>query len=242
MFHYIFSKSNRWAVALTIASAFTAAATVAQAGTVDVKYLGYKGGTIYTNLGNGGAGAFQWEKVSGSGLPFPDGNQFISFCIDIFEHIKTTGVTSYNVVDPAAAPNNYAMVADKAGLLSHWFGKYYQGNTLDQWTKNEARAFQMGVWEIVFDDLNLIGDVFAGSFFVNGPNTARALAQNWFDDLTWKTGKTLDLVAMSTPSGPAVGRYQDQIVVVPVPAAVYPGLILLTGLAASRKLRQRQSA
>ena len=207
------------------------------ADTVDVKFLGLKGGSIQTNLGSGGAGAFKWEKLSGSSLPFEDGSHFLSFCIDIFEHVKT-GPRTYNVVDPSDAPNSMMMGSAKAELMSHWFGAYYKGHSWNDWTKNEARAFQMGVWEIVYEDLNLIGDLSNDSFFIDGPESVRATSQSWFDDASWRTGKTLQLLAMSSPSGDATDRMQDQIVVVPVPAALTAGLPLLAGLGLIRKMRE----
>ena len=232
----------QWAAVLTVLTVFSVAQTATYADTVDVQFLGLKGGAIDTNLGNGGAGAFKWKKISGSALPYADDSEFLSFCIDIFEHVNTSGPSTYNVVDPADAPNNLMMGAAKAGLMSHWFGSYYKGNSWDNWTSSEARAFQMGVWEIVYEDLNLIGDLFNTnhSFYINGPESVRSVAQDWFNDVTWRTGNTLSLAAISSPSGDATGRYQDQIVVVPLPAAFAAGLPLLGGLGLARRVRGRR--
>lgn len=231
------ANNRRRAAILALPVILMALQVAVHADTVDVQFIGLKGGSIQTNLGSGGAGAFKWEKISGSSLPIADGDHFLSFCIDIFEHVKT-GPRTYNVVDPSDAPNSIMMGSAKADLMSHWFGTYYKGDSWSDWTKKEARAFQMGVWEIVYEDLSLIGNLSSDSFYINGPLTVRATAQDWFDDASWRTGNTLSLMAMSSPSGDATDRMQDQILVVPVPAALTAGLPMLVGLGLIRKMRQ----
>lgn len=206
----------------------------AHAGTVDVEYQGLKGGSISTNLGGGGAGAFKWKMISGTSLPYAVGSTFLSFCIEIQQNIKTSGISTYDVVMPANAPNDgfTNMGAAKADLMAHWFGKYFKGNSWSNWTTDEAKAFQMGVWEIVYENLSNIGNVTNTShaFYITGSSTAKTLAQSWFNDATWKTGNKLALKAMSSPHGNATGKYQDQIVVVPLPLAAYSALPILGAL------------
>lgn len=253
--------------AVTIGAASAARAT--PVGTLNVTLDGYRGGTFDTSIEDGGAGAFRWKNVSGSaaGMPTyaPDGT-FLSFCIELRENISLGSTYSYSVVPPAEAPelNGGAgpMGTARAGLLGSWFTSYYMGHTWSDWgaTTNDQKlntmAFQLGIWEIIYetdtlDPLNPTNSSFRvdnypyninGNFYVKNQEDAAELADDWLDNGTWWTLAPTTLGAMSSPvwggnsyEGP---NLQDQVfAMAPAPAAAGPiaALAALLGLAALRR-------
>ncbi len=245
------------AAAFSLAIAGVAASFQANASSVTVDYIGLeKGGnfTAYYNgssMGSGSAGLFKWTMVAEVGddlIEADAGQTFYTFCIEFVEHIKDNNQV-YNLVDQSLAPElngTYpAMGTAKADLMEKWFGSYYDDVLAG--SHKEAMAFQMGLWEIVYEDLALIGanvtDIDSssgnGRFELDSSNeTADTLVETWFGN-NWKSAEQIDLIALSAPSGVATVKLQDQITVaapaaafVPSPVAIIPGtagLIFLVG-------------
>ena len=60
---------------------------------------------------------------------------------------------------------------ERAMMLAKWFGAYYGGHDREDWQRfgsmnkyQVIRAFQLGVWEIMYEDFDAIGDLAAGGF------------------------------------------------------------------------------
>lgn len=171
----------------------------------------------------GFAGFYSWEKTGGGG-PFATGTKFQTFCIELTEFFSTGNTYTVNVVDPLNAPNPGLpvgqMTSAKASLLSELHGRFL--GEVD--TSKEAAAFQVAVWEIVYDTgLKLgagQGQVYIDNASHLNAGTYGALAQYWLNQLNG-TGPQPDLLALSKAG------FQDQIIVNPVPA---PPALVLAGI------------
>jgi len=196
---------------------------------VDMRFDSLTSGTGSYGFSNGltgSGGIFNWTMIDNdklsTGNPFPvaNGDTFIAFCIEIAETIGYGQTVTYESVDPALAPEKNgaftAMGAAKREYMKAWFGNYWQ---TDGWTATEAQAFQLGLWEIIYEDFDLIGalddDDFInpkGNFYTAKNSTAIGLVDDWFDgiDLTVKR----HFFALSTPqTSPATAMKQDQVTV-----------------------------
>lgn len=204
--------------------------------------------TFYNNGGtsNGSGGIFNWtmnnNDVTSTGDPFPvvNGGKFITFCIEILETIPGGATVNYESINLADAPNNNGaqgpMGAAKAALIRAWFGNYWQGEVAN-WTLDEARAFQLGLWEIVYENSGTVGVFSAGggTFYRTGGSTGGVgLAEFWFQNLD--LSKTRHVFALSTPTtNPATAIRQDQVTV-PEPGTM---LLVASGIAAMGWKRRR---
>lgn len=220
------------------AAAVLGLATSAFAGTVDIQLLGVPlfrnfdylvAGDARTSI----AGVVEWQRVGGTEPGEPTG-VFRSVCaeLDQFAHNGT-----YNVIPTADGPVPGAELAAgpmgsaKAELLSKLWAEYWDDANA---SADSAAAFQVGVWEIIYDgDLNL----FAGDFQANYANLGASplfvqLADSWLAGLG-------GLTAMADLRILANERYQDQLVLVPLPSAALAGGLLLAGIAAKSLRRLR---
>lgn len=206
--------------------------------------LGHNVSITHPNAGGtavhygGFAGFYAWEKLSGPG-PLSNGT-FLTMCIELTEFFSSGGTYTVAYADPQNAPdpgNPLSTVghmgAAKAALLSELYGRFL--GLVD--TDKEAAAFQVAVWEIVYDTGLKLGTN-QGQVFIDNANhlnagTYGALAQSWLDQLDG-TGPHMDLLALSKTG------FQDQVVPNPVPAP--PGLVLagigFLGLLGWRQRRQ----
>jgi hypothetical protein len=225
--------------------------TAASAGSITAKITSYTNGyTASYNDGNtatdnwsvrGGAGVFEWQKVSGDPdeqvVMNPDGETFYTFCIEVVEHVRTNTNYTYDLVDPALAPERNrdlpAMGSAAADLLAQWYGTYYQG-VMDSNNTDQVQAFQIGVWEIVYETIagGSTLDNKNGAFKASA-NGATNLAQSWLTSSTWQTdGETLALIAMTNN-----GRQDQLVVATPSPVAFVPGALGMMFLASRRRRR-----
>jgi len=227
--------SRNWLYTVLAWAGVLWASPAAQADSMTIKALGPSdlGQSVsITHPNSGGsaahyggfAGLYSWQKVSGGG-PFAAGATFQTFCIEITETFSTgTTYHNVNVVDPLNAPNPGLpvgpMTTAKAALLSELHGRFL--SLVD--TDKEAAAFQVAVWEIVYDTGLKLG-AGQGQVYVDNANhllanTYGKLAQDWLDQLNG-TGPQPDLLALSKTG------FQDQIIVNPVPA---PPALVLAGI------------
>jgi len=186
----------------------------------DVEYS-IDGGANYSSTQ---AGYFRWTRTGGTYAGPGAAGEYITFCMELTQHIAGGETYDYLVLDPADAPLPSAgMGTDHADRVSELFGRFYA----DDFDAMHAAAFQSAVWELVFDDGLRIDD---GVFRIGGTGDTQTMAQTWLDAIDG-TGPRISLLAMASES------VQDQIFMVPSPAT---GLLLSFGLIASAGRRRRQ--
>jgi hypothetical protein len=177
----------------------------------------------------GAAGCFNWTKTGGTynGVS----GTFDAFCLELTETVQEPNSYTYKVVPLAggAAPDGdgqftFPLSALQADQMSELFGRFRP--TLNAADANACAAFQLAVWEIVYDPnlvLNGVGDSlqFGGGALGVLPQSQALL--NAIDG----TGPRMTLDAFTHPS------VQDQVV--PVPGTL--ALLGLGGLIAGRRRR-----
>jgi len=220
MFHrkrYLCSALAAIAIAATSWSA-------ARADTVTAKLNGVEGGTPYNtfdlHLGSGAAtdsgaitGALQWtvQSVSNPSNTFglAAGNTIDTFCIEITQNVGIGGTYTFTETPSLAnAPTdmqyitnvdvpviNTGMGNTKANLLNELYNEVLEQSFFETLNKDQATAFQLAVWEIVYENSLTSGqtgnanlNLGSGSFYVNnGSNVTSAAiitqAQGWLNGL-----------------------------------------------------------
>lgn len=146
---------------------------------------------------------------------------FRAFCIDLGQNISfgTTYTFSTGPVEGAPVPGGPMGVA-KANLLRELWGRHFTSIS----TNVEGSAFQIAVWEIVFDS-GL--DFSSGVVQVNGNSNVLLTAQGYLASLDGNTNAFAPVYALVSDS--------TQDMLVPAPGAL--ALVGLGGLIAARRRR-----
>ncbi|MCC7407315.1 MAG: hypothetical protein IT442_04540 [Phycisphaeraceae bacterium] len=231
-------KAFRTLVAALVVGVLTVGS--AQAGTVKAHLDGMNGKSVKIKIGSTSmtvmAGVFNWTRVGGTEAGMPTG-QFHTVCIELDQYISFGGTYTYDLINvtdgprPGLAVLGGSMSDTSAELLKKFWAAHYN----EALTSNDkGAAFQIGVWDIVYDEGH---GLFSGNFRANYTSLGTSpvfvqLAQTWLNDLANLT-EMAPLMALSNL------RNQDQLVLVPLPAAAWAGLSVLTVLAAVRKHRHK---
>ena len=154
-----------------------------------------------------------WSKAYAgafSGTFDLNSESFISFCVEVTQHAAAWGAT--------ASYTEASFSSTVAGNLTNLANKYYS-SVSDSLT---SAAFQMAVWEVVLEDGAF--DLTSGAFKVKNSAAAISLAQSWLnginDDSVAATGD-YSLRYLQN------GKYQDMLVLTPVPEPATYGMLLL---------------
>jgi hypothetical protein len=218
---------------------------VARAGTVTPTGHTLGAGSTVTINGLGGnhvtvyAEEFHWTVDTALTDDSRFEPSFDAFCME-FENENDT--TAWAVYDQADMADNVPI--DGAGLgfssfklndqqvtdLSRLFGNYYAGLS----TNNQYAAFQIAIWEIVYENRNNPYDTGSGDVSFTGNSSATSLADTYLATVTAGTGPLTGIVSLA-----AKGQ-QDMIVAVPLPGASLAGLALMAGLAGIGAFRRRR--
>ena len=215
-------RRGAWVVALV---ACLAAGAQARGAYVTAEFQGIWGVQVGFTL-NGTysndtyAGKVFWKTVS-SDAGFS--GVFQTFCLEPNQDLKIGTQYTFNVggIEGAPVPGP-SMGPDKADSVRELWAKF--GDLLD--TKTKAAAFQIAIWDIVYDD------------FTADPSAANTLAQEWLAQLNGlHNKKECPLTALTSQVN------QDQITCfdTPVPPTLaLAGIGLFSLLGYSRPWRQRR--
>ena len=236
------------------------AAAVAPAASADVIVTRLDGqdlglnATISTNYGSNAysvdAGLYEWTTRPGTTLPGLS-SSFSTVCVDLSQYISTGSTYTYQATAVADMPTVGAapsLTGLRVGLLTDLFSKYWdKANDSDK----NAAAFQLAVWEIVYEDLSKPAaglDTDTGKFRANvAGSTADDLADTWLKSLNGSNPGSLGGLSFV---GLVSGTNQDQLTVykpsvtpptptpVPAPAGVVLAAVAL-GAVGLRRTRTR---
>jgi len=230
-------KNMRWCIALAIV---LAGGVSAHADTVVAQLTGVPLSRSFSYSLDGGstwrsdlAGRMVWNRTGGTHVGNPMGS-FFSFCVELTQHVNYNTNYTFNVVPLSQAPDpggmgvGSGMGLTKAEQIRELWGRHYN-SIVDADT---SAAFQIAVWEIVYDSGN---DLLNGSFRARKINNALpawvTLAQTWLNTLDGNGPKPF--LGGLTSTG-----LQDQVYfespAVPLPAAGLGGLALIATLGIRR--------
>jgi len=235
----------------TIAAVVVAASCgAAFADTVQVQYLGAgQGRTIRFDL-NGSrqnvfAGQLEHRFSGGTGIGAGLNGDILTYCTDLMQHVSSSTRT-FDVVDPQYAPGQ-PMGVDRANALRDIYSYADGAQNARGADRDFAAAFQLAVWEIVYDFDSNSGrsslDIESGHFESYRTNGWRLSSdiRNYLDDIFDAIG------SMNARNG--MGLYavvndwkQDQLVemqmeTIPLPSAAGLGFAGLLGVAGTRRRR-----
>ncbi len=251
---------------LIAAAAAVMFASAAQAdtvtGTLANPLAGQQNVTLTVTGVNGGnpigevAGGFNWTGTSGTGVvgnSIAGSGTFRSYCIELTQSVSFGGAANWNVSNLENAPIPTTAFSDlsqhgKADNLRRLFTVVYGINALDPnaLTGDNAAAFQLAVWDIVYDSQEGDGSVTpfslsAGDFVATGSATTLGIANGWLAAINSSISPLAGVYALTSNNGN--GTFQDQVVfvpgggpLVPLPTAALGGLALMSGLVGRRRM------
>ncbi len=224
--------------------------TSALADSVDVDY-------VHTGLGrsvslhlDGGtknvfAGQLYHQMSDGTGAASGLNGEYITFCTEIVQTVSMNA-TEFELVALENAPNTGPMGATKAQAIRDIFayanGSQYTSNS-DGDNKNFVAAFQIAIWEIVYDYDGTLGslDVEKGDLTVTDIHRSN-LSDGIVDhliDLFGNVGVGSDMPGLFAVTS---ASFQDQLVMIPLPAPLAMGALGLAAVIWRRRKLARKTA
>jgi hypothetical protein len=202
--------------------------------------------------GTDSAGGFNWVNATGTG---PNGSKipssFRSYCIELTQGITLGGTFTFQLANLENAPKPTQSASSlaldgKADNMRRLFDVVISGlaagvaaQDVNTMTGDYAAAFQLAVWDIVYDKSTNARSIYDGDFFATGSASTLAIADKWLKALS--LGNVIDGVYALTSDRP--DNFQDQVIyqpglgsLVPLPSAALGGLMLMGGLAGRRRM------
>ncbi len=172
------------------------------------------------------------EYVYAGGFSTTNGaNNFVSWCVDILQDTYLgQSVSDYTLVGAALVPQiGYTRADALARLATKYLGQVHDGTS--------AGAFQLAVWEIVYENTGTAYDISTGNFSASGANDGSlGLAQTWLGNLG--TTSTYNVNVWASPT------HQDLAVFTSVPEPGTLGLLAvgLIGLGLAKRKKNQTVA
>ena len=203
--------------------------------------------TLNSANGSTNAGVMNFT-VSGGTDASKFSSPFKAFCADLVQTIGG-GTNTFSVVNPSALPQavaNSALPSLITSRLTELWGKYYSQTT----TSAGAAAFQVSVWEIIYDTSATTGpSLTSGKFSLQASSqsgTKYTLASSWLASLNGDTSAFTTNFSGLQVVGIASGSVQDQVTLaaapanpVPAPAGLVLGLIGVGALFGRSRMTRR---
>ncbi len=187
--------------------------------------MGYKQTvTIYNSSFSGG----HITTSAGEMLINYEGQDYISYCVDIYQSAGSSSVTEEPVSYLDNGPRNDG---DMAAYLYLTFGDVRTGTETEK--KNKAAALQIAIWEVIFEKDNKSYNLEHGDIHFSASDAVMNLAQNYLDSLPDNFDGSGALVLKSNYK-------QDMIIPTAVPEPTTIALLGIGGIATL--LRRRRIA
>ncbi len=231
-------------ILLSLATVF--ASQAATAGTLDLSYNGaaapgYGVVTIDTVLVDVAghdttvyAGGFDMYDSSLGGL-----EDFVAWCLDLGAYLGTSGSYGYETTETPFQNGSQQLLAAGMARVSSLFDANYSDAITA--TTDSSAAFQVALWEAVYDDDMNIG---TGGFQVTGSDNVESLASGYLAAAAAYSGPSqFDLTYLES-DGEGTARRQNLVTATPTPAPVpvpASGLMLLAAVGAGAAMRRRQA-
>lgn len=208
----------------------------ASAEVIDLELTGIGGGSATIEFKDSPMlrplGAFSWKdtNVDQPNPSFP--STIKTFCIELDQGLPTLNppTATFKITDPASAPTLNAAKADAIRAL---YGNFYDAQN-DKVIDGKDRAFQIALWEIVYDlgstnGLNLSNGDFAYNVSSATLTDANTMLSGLGGGLDKFNASGYELVALVAPAGvesKPQDQVQDQVTIRPRGVPAPPGLLL----------------
>ncbi len=220
------------AAAVALNAAHASASLLDTTGTATVRMNGFSQGQAVANVTTDNFGNIGVGQLKGT----LDGASFLTYCIDLFQSFQWNRNDTYTFAGTDTANGLTSSQADRLGKLYTVAGD--AGNT------QESVAFQLAVWELLYDTAP--ASVLSGNFrrISGGTNAQFAQANDWLTDVM-APGTTSAFHAQRLYSGIAqdfvvfTAKPQPRLLISDVPE---PGAFALVGLALAALVAVRHRA
>jgi hypothetical protein len=260
------AKALALATSLLLASSLQSRAATITATPLSIDPVDY--GTVYLNgnlvggqLGGAGVGNVTWSGDPANVTPF--NGTFATYCLDLNQNISLNNPFVYNTAPLATAPQPGAYVPPggpmgpaKANEINILYGKDYS-LTLGSGAGDDRAAFQLAIWNIVYDNDASVtaggGTLYAVIGAGSGSNVDAAtiaLANQFLADAVTNAGANQNFAASDIIALIGVDGAQDQVAInnpnfivqggTPLPNSAMGAGVLIAIFGGYRALRSRK--
>ncbi len=191
------------------------------------------------NLTRVSAGGFNMSDTTPNGL-----GDFIAWCLDLGAFLGTSGEQGYAATTNPFQNGGVDLMAAGMARVQSVFDANFSDTFLSgpnaQVNRTKSAAFQLSLWEAVYDD---DWDITMGGFQATAGQGVEDLAESYLlAAMNWTGGSNWDLTYLES-TGTDASRHQNLVTAapspVPLPASGIMLLAAIGGLVAARKKRRK---